>query len=79
MQFQYRNVDYFTLRKYLHVDESIIFTLSGYVDNPTLKLLPLGGITYPFIIAWRKSETKRLEPYTERLVAISKSIMKANI
>ena len=79
MQFQYRNVDYFTLRKSLHVDESIIFTLSGYVDNPTLKLLPLGGITYPFIIAWRKSETKRLEPYTERLVAISKSIMKANI
>ncbi|MCC8024999.1 MAG: LysR family transcriptional regulator [Clostridium sp.] len=79
IKFQYRNVDYFTLRKYLRVDDSLIFTFSEYIDDPTLRLLPLGGITYPFIIAWKKTDSKRLECYTERLAAISKSIMKAGI
>ena len=69
LPFQYRNVDYFTLWKYLSMNDSITFTLSADIDDPTLKLIPLGGLSYPFIVAWKKSEAKRLEPYMERLVA----------
>lgn len=72
LSFQFRKVDYYTLRKYLTMNDSITFTLTGEIDDPALKLIPLGGLSYPFIVAWKKSEAKRLEPYMERLVALLK-------
>lgn len=73
---EFRDVDYYTLRRYLQVHDGITLTLAQTLDNPMLKLIPLGELSYPFIIAWRKSESKQLERYTERLFSISKNVIR---
>lgn len=77
LMLEIRDVDYFTLRRYLHVSDCVTLSLSRSLDDPLLKLLPLGGLTYPFIIAWKSSKTKELERFVDRFVAISKSVLKA--
>lgn len=69
---RFQNVDYFLIRKFLDIDtESITFSLSQAMENASnLKRFPLTGLEYPFIVAWKKTETKRFEKYISRLINI---------
>lgn len=68
----YCDIDYYTLRRYLFIERSFTITLSQTVDDPTMKIYPLGGLSYPLIIAWKKTNTKRFEQYTDNVLQLRK-------
>ena len=74
LQFDFRDIDYYTLRKYLKIYNGVTLSLNSTLDDTTFKLHHLGGLSYPCIAAWKKSDGKRLEHYVERLVAITRGL-----
>ncbi len=69
---EYHDVDYFTLRKFLHDDKHVILTLTPEVDDPALKVCQLGGLSYPMILAWKKGESKELAKYVDKVLGAFK-------
>lgn len=61
---EYKDVDYYTLRRYLYEEESFLLTYSAVVEDSSMKLCPLGGISYPVVVAWRREKSARLADYT---------------
>lgn len=74
MQFDFRDIDYYTIRKYLKIYNGVTLSLNNTLDDTSFKLHHLGGLSYPCIAAWKKSDGKRLERYVEKLVAITRSM-----
>ncbi len=74
LQFDFRDSDYYTIRKYLKIYNGVTLSLNNALDDTSFRLHHLGGLSYPCIAAWKKSDGKRLEHYVERLVSITRSL-----
>lgn len=74
MQLDFRDIDYYTIRKYLKIYNGVTLSLNNTLDDKSFRLHHLGGLSYPCIAAWKKSDGKRLERYVEKLVAIAKAM-----
>lgn len=72
VSWEYRAVDFYTLRKYLNDTNCCIMTFIDSVEDPTLKLLPLGGLSYPAIVAWKKSNLPQVERYINELTTFAR-------
>ena len=74
MQLDFRDIDYYTIRKYLKIYNGVTLSLNNSLDDKSFRLHHLGGLSYPCIAAWKKCDGKRLERYVEKLVAITKAM-----
>lgn len=74
VEWVYRDVDFSTIRSYLQDENSFTLTWNRKVDDRNLKLYQLDGISCPVIAAWKKTESEYLEPYVEKLIAITQKL-----
>lgn len=76
VEWKYKDVDYYTLRRYLYEENSFLLTYSRNVEDSSLKLYPLGGVSYPVIAVWRAKDTVRLAEYTAWMTAALQEMVK---
>lgn len=74
LNWEYHDVDFFTLRRYLYGEKQMTLTFSPEMDDSNYKLLALSGISYPLIIAWN-SQNEINDRYVNKLLTITKSIL----
>lgn len=71
---QYCDVDFFTIRRYLVLKNSVTFTYTERMDDSNFKLLPMDELAYPFSIIWRTEHTELLRPFVEKAMADYKKV-----
>ena len=67
-----KNLDFFTLRRYLDTGKSCFLTYSTIMEDTVLKTYILGGITKPLAVIWKKRKKNNIEVYAEELASIIK-------